>query len=241
MPKLKLTVGSLEDVNETHRDLYVERNGKFELDVDGVPELRSALKSANSEAASMRTKYKDLDLEAIEQERAELEELRKKTGPEALEALKNQLVGAHGKEKAKLEAKIASLTRAVEKTLVDAAASQAIAEAKGSAGLLLPHVRSLVKVIETDGQYVPQVVDSTGAPRVGDDGKAFTIKDLVEEMRGQETYGRAFDAPGGSGSGSDSASGGGGAAKKSRSKMSVQEKSEYVDKHGQEAYFKLPY
>lgn len=242
MPKLKLTVDKLEDVDEKHRDLYVERDGKYELDADGVPDLRTALKTANAEARNLRLKYKDIDPDEVKQTKAELEELRTKAaGPEQLEALKNQLVTAHGKEKQKLQARIDSLTAAYEDTAITSAATVAIADAKGAPALLLPHVRKSVRLADVDGRPAVQVVDDKGNPRVNKDGQPLTIKDLVEEMRADTTFGRAFDGSnaGGAGSGS-SGGGGGGAAGKKRSAMSVTEKSAYIAAHGSKAFFDLP-
>lgn len=247
MPKLKLTVDKLEDVKEDLRPLYVEREGKFELDVDGVPELRTALKTANGEAMRLRQRYKDIDPEevgtlktSLEQTTRELEELRQKSGPEAVAAVKEQLLKAHGAEKVKLEQRLARLQDNLSVALVDGEATRALAAAKGSPELLLPHIRRCVKIAESDAGFTIQVVDDKGQPRVRDDGAPMTITNLVEEFKNAAAYGRAFDSSGASGAGSGNGSGGGGAAKK-RSAMGVEEKSAYIAQHGQEEYLKLPY
>lgn len=240
MPKLKLTVDKLDEVDEALRPLYVEREGKYELDVDGVPDLRAALKTANREAATLRTKFKDVDLEEVAALREQVEELKTKAGPEALESIKKQMNEAHGKEREKLQKRLDKVRATMEEALVDGEASRALAELKGSPTLLLPHIRKHVKIAESDEGFAIQVVNSKGEPRVRDDGAPVTIKQLVEEMKGAAEFGRAFDGSGAGGTGSGGASGGGGAAKK-RSQMTVEQKAAFVAEHGQDVYLKLPF
>lgn len=240
MPKLKLTVEKLDEVDEALRPLYVEREGKHELDVDGVPELRAALKTANREAATLRTKYKDIDPEEVETMRQQVEELKTKAGPEALESIKRQMNEAHGKEREKLQQKLDRLRASLSDALVEGEAARVLAEMKGSPTLLLPHIRKSVKITETDDGFAVHVVNGKGESRVRDDGSPMTIKQLVEEMKGAPEFGRAFDGSGAAGTGSGGGSGGGGAAKK-RSQMTVEQKAAYVAEHGQEAYLKLPF
>lgn len=240
MPKLKLTIAKLDDVAEPLRELYVERDGKLELDVDGVPEMRAALKTANHEAANLRTKYKGIEPEEVETLKQQLGELQAKSGPEAIESIKQQLLTAHGKEKAKLETRLAKLTSALERALVEGVAVAAIAAAKGSTQLLLPHVKQRVKMIEKDdGTFEAQVVDEKGNARVRDDGSPMQIPQLIEELRSNEEFGRAFEGKGSAGSGMGG--GGGGRATKKRSEMSLAEKTAYVEKYGNDAYQKLPF
>jgi hypothetical protein len=242
MAKLKLTVGSLDDVNEAQRDLYVERDGKFELDTDGVPELRNALKTANREAQTLRTKFKDIDPEEVTTMRTELEELRAAGSKDAVETMKNQLKSQYEKDLTKANDKVKKLTSSLETALIDSVAVTEIAAAKGSPKLLLPHIKGLVKLTENDGQFTPQVLDTSGQPRKKDDGTPFTVKDLVGELRSSDEFGRAFDASETSGTGSSANAGGGGAAGNlKRSKMTTEQKSAYVRQHGQEKYLKLPY
>lgn len=243
MPKIKLTVEKLDDVAEALRSLYVERDGKFELDAEGLPEIRTALREANAEAKNLRLKFKGIDPEEVATMREQFEELRGKSGTDALNALKEQLVSAHGKERDKLQKKIDRMTQELDRALVESAATSALVAAKGSPALLMPHVRRHVKVVESDdGRFEARVVDEKGNPRVRDDGTPMLIKHLVDEMRANEEFGRAFEASGAAGTGDDHGTGGGGGrATKKRSEMSVEQKADYVAKHGTEAYFKLPF
>ena len=89
----------------------------------------------------------------------------------------------------------------LESYLVDAAATEAIAAAKGIPQLLLPHVKSAVKVIEEDGKYQVRVVGPDGSPRMNAKGEFLGIKDYVSEMRESEVFSRAFEGTGTTGSG----------------------------------------
>lgn len=241
MAKLKLTVDKLDDVEEAQRGLYVEREGKFELDVDGVPELRSALKTANREAQNYRTKYKDIDPEEHRSMVTELAELREKAGPEALEAIKAQMNSAHGRELDKLRKKTDAMRGQLEASLIEGAATAEVLALKGAPALLLPVVKKRTRLVEgDDGVFAVQVIDDKGQPSVRGDGTPRTIKELVEELRADESYGRAFDGSGSAGSGMGGG-GGGGRATKKRSEMSVTEKADFIAKNGEKAYFRLPY
>ena len=88
--------------------------------------------------------------------------------------------------------------------MIDADATAAIAAAKGVPALLLPHVRSAVRVIEEGGDFKVQVVDAAGNPRVNGKGEFLSIADLVGEMRQSDVFGRAFEPTGTTGSGAAS-------------------------------------
>ena len=99
----------------------------------------------------------------------------------------------------------------MDKLVRQAAATSAIAEAKGSVELLLPHVLANTRVKETDdGDFVVEVVDAKGNVRIGDSkGAPMDLKGLVAEMRQHETFARAFEGDGHSGTGKEADKGGG--------------------------------
>lgn len=150
--------------------------------------------------------YKNLKkaAEAAERERAE------RAGD--YKAMEDQMKANHAKEVEKLTGRIDTLNKALERRLIDADASAAIQEARGSIKGLLPHLRPHLKVVEQEGEFVAQVVDSRGHPRISDGkGTPMTIRDLVEEMRSDADLARLFDGTGSSGGGaSRSAVSGGG-------------------------------
>lgn len=217
---LPFTVDAIDTVPEAQRGLYKEANGKFVLDVDGYEDpanLKSALqkeRDAAKTAAKQVQAWSALgktpeEIQALVEAQAQAERDKLVKGGE-WDKLKQQMLDQHKGELSKKDEAIAAREKALSRHLVDAAAVTALAEAKGSAALLLPHIRAAVKVIEEDGEYVVRVLDKTGNPRVDGKGEFLSIKDLVSEMRQSDEYGRAFDATGTTGGGATGGGGGGG-------------------------------
>jgi len=105
----------------------------------------------------------------------------------------------------------------LENELVTSAALSALAKHKGATELLLPHVRSAVK-IEKDhsGRLVPKVVNPDGSSRLSmrtGNTDPMTIEEYVETMKGNPSYALAFQGSGASGSGKGSPEVGGGSGK----------------------------
>lgn len=122
-------------------------------------------------------------------------------------------------------------------------AVKAIAEAGGSVEALLPHVLGNTKFVETDdGKFKVDVVDSDGNVRVGDAaGNAMTLGQLVDEYKSKDAFAPLFAASGQSGGGAKGGQGGGGGAPvKKKSEMSLNDRADYIDKHGSDAYLALP-
>lgn len=245
---LKLTVDSLDAVDEAIRPLYEERDGKFALKVEGIEPtdgLKSALQKERSDRASYEKQVKAWqgigktpdeikDLLAA-QEQAELTKAEKAGEWDKLRSQMNE------KHEAALKGKdetISAMRSRLNAELVDAKAVAAIAAAKGVPELLLPIVQRHVKV---DEDFNVQVVDAKGDPRVNDKGEPLSIADLVLEMRASEIFGRAFEGGGLSGSGKlpGNAAGGAGVTKKSDFKAE-KDRAAYVEKHGMAAYKALP-
>lgn len=208
---LKAVLEKLEEVAEALRPLYTEKDGKFVLDVEGLEDtngLKSALEKERKAARDYEKQnraWRDLgktpeEIQALVEAQRKAEE-EKATKAGEWDKLKGQIVEKHMKELKSKDDAIASMKQTLEKHLVDAAATEAIAAAKGVPPLLLPHVRAYAKVVEDNGEYVVRIVDAKGDPRVNQKGDFLSIKDLVEEMRQSEVFGRAFDASGRTGSG----------------------------------------
>lgn len=157
-------------------------------------------------------------------------------------AVKDQLVQQHSVELQSKEAKVNTLTKALDKVLREQTARAEIAGAKGEPLLLLPHVMSQTRTVEDDdGNFRVEVIDASGNVRIGDaKGNPMTIAQLVAEMRNSEVFGRAFEGDGTSGSGKRQTNGGGTPSQLKRSTMTPKEKADYQREHGREAYLKLP-
>jgi len=236
---LKAIIDSLDGLDEGLKSHYRAgtadegTEGKFVLAVDGVggfalenvTGLKSALgaeRTARERAEGQIAKFKDLDPDKARRALEEVEQLKAidpakeadKLANTKFEAAKAQLIEAHSAELQGREQRIGLLTKTVEELLIDAAATAALAEAKGSVELLLPHVRKHTKVKEVDGRFTVEVIDGAGNARIaGSKGEPMDIKGLVAEMRQSDTFARAFDGEGHSGSGKVEDAGAGGRPK----------------------------
>lgn len=212
--KLKVTKAEYDSLDEGIRGLYEEKDGSYQLAVDGIEDtsgLKSALQAerkARSDFEKMAKQYQGLGMTPEEitelvkaREEAERGNLEKKG---EWDKLKAQLLESHKKEITAREEAVQKMKSTLESYLVDASATEAIASAKGIPQLLLPHVKSAVKVVEEEGKYHVRVVDKDGSPRMNSKGEYIGIKDLVTEMRESDVFARAFEGNGTSGSGAPS-------------------------------------
>lgn len=99
---------------------------------------------------------------------------------------------------------------ALEARLVDAEARAALQAARGVPELLLPVLRDQLAIVDDNaGGLAVRVVDSAGTPlrREGAEatGEFLSVADLVERLRVDPVYGRAFDGSGKGGSGAPTA------------------------------------
>lgn len=219
---LKAVVEKIEDAPEAVRSFYkASDDGKFVLAVEEVGgyalENISGLKSALGKERGTReqlerdvVRFKDIDPDKAREAMAKWEEFQTidpakeadKIANTKFEAARDQLVKSHEAALKPLSERAAKLTSAVDALTRKQQATAAIAEAKGAVELLLPHVLGHTTVKETEaGEFVVEVVDPAGATRFGSTGQPMTVAELVAEMKGAETFSRAFDGDGQSGSG----------------------------------------
>lgn len=251
---LKLEVESLDEIDEPFRSAYEEKDGKFRLRLDGaepvedVKGLKSALERERADRkkfAALAKKFEGVDLERYEelQKKAQDAEEREAEKKGQWESLKTQLIEKHGKDIEPLQSRIGSLTKSLEKAMIDAEATRAVAKLDGSTKLLLPHIRSRVRLVEENGQHVVVVVGDDGEPRVGNGkGDPMTIEDLVKEMRDDPEFGGAFKANGAAGGGSTGrhAAGGGGQVRTKADLGTPADKAHFIRDNGEEAFYALP-
>jgi len=189
--------------------------------VEDVSGLKSALTKERENVSQLKQslgKFKDVDPAKYQEllQAAEEDEKKKLASRGKWEALEKQLIEKHNGELKGRDERLGSLSKEIERLLIEAEGTSAIAAAKGSPVLLMPHLKARTKVFEEDGKFVAKVIDDKGNPRIGDaQGTPMTFAQLVEEMKSSEQFGRAFEASGAGGSG---APGGGGAAGRNGSK-----------------------
>lgn len=212
---LRFEVESLDEVPESLKTEYVEANGRYRLALEGYEDPVN-LKSALQKEREAARKYSSL-LKQYEQIGASPEEIKEKLTSQPNSAdwdkMKAQLAKQHQNELSARDEKLHMMRGTVERYLVDAEAANAIAASKGVPELLLPLVKTQVRVVDDESGLQVRVVDSNGEPRINSKGDYMTISDLVSEMRASEVYGRAFEASGNRGSGTPPNAGSGGTNK----------------------------
>jgi len=222
---LKALIKVLDEVDESLHGEYraLPDDGGFVLDVvetegfalENLTGLRNTLQTQKTTLQSNKDKlnaWGELDPSKVKASLIKLTELES-ADPDAevsekvklgLATHKAQFETALGEKDTTIE----GLNKAIEGLLVDSTAMAALSEAKGEAKLLLPHIKTQCKVIQNDaGEYSVNVLDHNGNARIAiADGQTrdFTIDDLVEEMRADDTFGLAFEATPKSGTGGPS-------------------------------------
>lgn len=268
---LKAVIDSLDTVDEGAKPFYVQKEGKFVLDVEptegfelaNISTLQSVISNERSIRGSMEKELTKFGSKWDEKEKKWVHTIDPGKAKQALakydefmtfdpnkeadkiveakvSAAKEGLIAQYAGEIETRDNRIKSLSSTVEDLLITQQAKADIFAAKGVPELLLPHIAKMTRVNEKDGQFFVEVIDKDGNVRIGDTkGNPMTIAQLVEEMRGHDVYGRAFEGEGTSGTGKPPL-GGGGSGTLKRSQMTPQQKREYQQKHGQAAYLKLP-
>src|SRR5882672_10937772 len=181
---VKARVPSLDAVAEALRALYKPLpDGKgFVPDIEAVDGwnledvagLRAALEAERSSKEGLQTKLHGFDgidpklARDLIAKRAEManwtpdEKMREQIAARE-KALQEKFEGEVAAERAKS----ARLLAILERKVVDASATAAIAKLKGVPELLLPHIKSRVKVVESGDDFVGRVL--------ADDGKTFAV------------------------------------------------------------------
>lgn len=176
------------------------------VDPAGFQSALDKERKAAKEAAKALEPWKGLgeDPAAIQAEIAKLKEeaAKKDTSAGQFEKFKQEVAVLHQKEKEALLAQNQAMQASLESHMIESEATRILAEAKGSPALLMPHIKSSVKVLSENGKYVVRVVDSEGDPRISaQTGNPLTLSDLVTEMKGHAEFGKAFEPSGTTGSG----------------------------------------
>lgn len=205
-------VDSIDKVPEAFRKLYNPQagdDGKFQV-ADDWKGVATSIDGFNKTNKTLRQQLKDkaVDLSALaeygdnptaiaEAVKTAIEAAganKNQDVTKAVEAAKQALAAANGKELEKRDQRNQALQTQLYGLMVENAATAAVAELKGIPELLMPFIKTQVKVAEEDGQFKVQVIDSAGEVRYGSTGSPMTIKELVTEMKAQEKYGRLFES-----------------------------------------------
>lgn len=223
MTVLKHEVDSVDTIPENLRTLYAEANGKYAIpeNLRGVADAITGLFSANSKIRDENKgllKKAQIDLSGLEDFGEDLPTIKEKLKARLEELETAAAAGKEGKlnvDKVRQEMKAAmdkavaderkvqdALRGTVHKYLVTSGASEALAAEEAIVELAMPFVERQIKVVEQDGEFKAVVVDKDGDPRIsGGTGQPMTIKELVREMKAQDTFKPLFksDVKGGGG------------------------------------------
>jgi hypothetical protein len=226
---LKLSVEKIDDVEEALRPLYVEKEGKIVLDLEGYEDPAPIKRTLESARRAERDRQRELDkwkgvgktpdeIQAAFEKLTELETLAKNT-PAEIENFKTQWLEKNQgtltklqKEAADAKAEAAALKVARDQDRLNAVIDRAISSVKGKMNPLRPIVRQFVQIQHEDGVAKFVVVDENGQPRYNvsgpNDGKQMTIPELLTELSQSEDYAGNFEGSGNSGAGSKPPAGG---------------------------------
>jgi hypothetical protein len=239
-----------EDVQEEQEEVSVdELKAQFDALREEHEKTKGYLSKANKEAKERRLALKELEEHGLTIEEAvtlkkrlEEEERERAVKKGDVEKIKEQLTNSFEKEKKELLTKVERMQKSLYENLVSAKANEAISEAGGVPKLLMPFIQKFAQVQEEDGKYAVRILDDDGEVRFNNKGDYMTIHDYVDELKSDEVFGRAFEVNVRSGSGSKSGGAGGkqNTMPQSRSKMTVQQKVDFISEHGQSAYLNLP-
>lgn len=210
---LKFQLDSLDGVDEAVRALYTEKDGKFVLGIEGLPQQEdvSGLKAKVDELLGEKKLAEKKAREAEELARTEREEAARKSGnveelerswSEKYTRREAELNGMLEQERGTLSTQIRDLT--VGRTATDIASALAI---PGSAKALLPHIERRLSVEQRDGKPVVVVLDQQGKL------SAATLDELKAEFANDTAFAPLIAGSKASGGGAAGAGGGGGAAK----------------------------
>ena len=214
------TVDSIDKVPQDFRAFYAEADGKFVLDerfkatakaYDGLNKTNRTLRDNEKASKTSLSAWAALgeSPEAVAQSIADLNEQVKEKSKVDPEKIKQSVAAGYEAKLKDKDAEVAGLTTTLRTHLIGNAGTQALAEAKGSVDLLLPHIERQTQMVKNqDGTFSAVVVDAQGSIRYGVGGQPMTIAELVASMKGDKVFARAFEsenaggggaAPGGAG------------------------------------------
>jgi len=212
---LKQQVQNLDEVEEKHRDLYVERDGKFFLDADEPKELKNALererstrKTAEQAVKELTEKYGDLDPEAAREALERVNDFEKKQHLEKGEVDKlieseiSKAIKDHKKKLDKAEGELRLKDARLSKLLIDNAIKDAALKPEIAA---LPEALPTIALIGKEEWQLDEsgkpVAMKDDKPVLNDDGDPISIIEWVANLKSTHKYLFAQPAGGGAGGG----------------------------------------
>lgn len=185
---------------------------RLAAETDGLKKSQRELLAEAKAAKAKLAAYDGVDPEEFKKLKtaAEEAERNKLTAAGDFKSLEAQLVTKYEGLIEKERTEKSRYATAMETHLIDAAIATELAKHSDTPRLLMPHMKTQVKVMEQDGQFVARVVDAAGNVRIGKGQGAspMSIAELVDEMKTSTEYAPAFRGTGSSGGGASRSAGG---------------------------------
>ena len=241
MAKLHAVVEKLDDVPEGLRELYVEADGKYRLDADGVDALvdtsglKNALAAERKAAKDARDALKRWDGKDPAKydellSAAEAAEAQKLQTEGKWEEMKDRLTKAHQKVLDDKDAEIKKRDTVIENLTVRNELDAAI----DKAGVQQKHRKAVRALLRDEAR--PSVKWEGDVPHgvMGD----VAIAEYVESWSKTDEAAEYLEPTGAGGSGAKGGGSGGGGARKPFREMTEADKIAFVNKHGKDEFLK---
>ena len=197
---LKLKLDNLDGLDENLQSLYTEVDGKFNLNVEGVPvdktEDVTKLKTALDAERAISKQYK------TDNEKAKL---AKATNEGDVDSIKKQMAEMHQTEIKGLNSTIETNNSELRKLKIDNVITTAIANGGGIAEVLKPFIASRVRLGENGSV---EVLNDSNEVQVDKDGNNVTINSYVSALKEDSNFSGVFKGSSHSGGGTTSSEGG---------------------------------
>jgi len=208
---------SLDGLEDEHKKLYIEKDGKYNLDakaalayttnmIEDQTGMKRNYDRLNEDVKKLRTQIKDYEeakrlAEEEAKKIAEQKELDSKQKANDFEGYKESISQKHEADIRAREEKISELTQYIDKLTVEATAVSIASElaVQGSAPLLIPLVRSRLRTKYESGAATVEVLDEQGRPTV------FTVEDLKKQIASDPSCSRIIKGSDATGGGHQSA------------------------------------
>lgn len=216
---LKARLPNLDNLSDAIKALYRQVDDHFVLDVEPVDGyaledingLKTTLAKKTTEITTLKNSlqaFGDMKPDDAKAAIAKLAEYGNLNPEEQAKAkVKAALDQQQSQFNAQLTAKdteLKSLMTQLQVVMVDNAASSALSSKGGNVKLLLPHLRSQLRMDRTESGFAVNVIDAEGNARIHyQDGKTsnMTLDQLVDEMSSSQDFAAAFKAVGTPGNG----------------------------------------
>jgi len=180
---LKFELDKIDDLDETLKPMYEQKDGKFRLKVEGIPEPKQ-----DNDLASRLAKLEENN-KALLKEKKEAKEAAEKAVLEAakkggdVEALEKSWAQKLADREAEMTGELGNYKSMVTSLTVGATASTLAADVFGSnAKLMMPHVNARLTTEIVDGRAKVRVLDKEGKP------SAMSVDDLKAEFKNSEDF-----------------------------------------------------